>query len=60
MWWIIVALLLAKWGAQIWLDRLNARTVKAHAGAVPAAFVGIIDEFPRHRKHNTDAGKQSL
>lgn len=44
MLWIVIALLLAKWGAQLWLDRLNARTVKAHAGAVPAAFVGIIDE----------------
>ena len=42
---ILVALLiLAKWAAQLWLERLNSRHVLAHAGAVPEAFKGVVDE----------------
>jgi STE24 endopeptidase len=41
---VVIPLLLAKWGAQIGLARLNAQTVRAHAGAVPAAFKEVIDE----------------
>jgi hypothetical protein len=31
---IVLALVLAKWAAQIWLERLNLRHVKAHAGSL--------------------------
>ena len=41
---IILAFLLAKWAAQIWLERLNLRHVRAHAGEVPEAFKGMVDE----------------
>ena len=41
---IVLLLLLARWAAQLWLDQLNQRHVLAHAGAVPEAFKGIIDE----------------
>lgn len=41
---IVLALIAAKWAAQIWLERLNLRHVKAHAGHVPEAFRGIVDE----------------
>src|SRR2546423_14516705 len=41
---IVLALLLLKWAAQIWLERLNLRHVRAHAGEVPEAFEGIVDE----------------
>jgi STE24 endopeptidase len=37
-------LVLAKWAAQLWLERLNTRHVLAHAGAVPEAFKGVVDE----------------
>jgi STE24 endopeptidase len=41
---IVCALILAKWAAQLWLERLNRRHVLAHAGAVPEAFHGVVDE----------------
>jgi STE24 endopeptidase len=41
---IILALIALKCLAQIWLERLNRRNVLAHAGAVPEAFEGIVDE----------------
>jgi STE24 endopeptidase len=40
----IVLLLLARWAAQLWLVQLNHRHVLAHAGAVPEAFRGVIEE----------------
>ncbi len=45
-WPILIALILvpAKWGAQLWLARLNERNVLAHAGAVPEAFKDAMDE----------------
>src|SRR5579863_3288149 len=45
-WPIFIALILvpAKWGAQLWLARLNERNVLAHAGAVPEAFKEAMDE----------------
>jgi STE24 endopeptidase len=36
-------LIAAKWCAQLWLDRLNEKHVRAHADAVPEAFKGVID-----------------
>jgi len=41
---LVLGLLLAKALAQLWLDALNRRNVLAHAGAIPDAFKGIIDE----------------
>ena len=40
----MVLLILAKWTAQVWLERLNLHHVRAHAGAVPEAFKGVVDE----------------
>ena len=41
---MVVLLILAKWTAQVWLERLNLHHVRAHAGAVPEAFKGVVDE----------------
>jgi STE24 endopeptidase len=41
---IALLLILARWAAQLWLERLNRRHVLAHAGAVPEAFKGVVDE----------------
>lgn len=41
---IILVLILARCAAQLWLERLNALHVQAHAGAVPEAFKGIVDD----------------
>ena len=46
---IIGLLVLARFGAELWLARLNRRHVLAHAGAVPDAFREIIDE-PTYKK----------
>jgi STE24 endopeptidase len=41
---VVAGLILAKWAAVLWLDRLNQRNVLAHAGAVPEAFKAVVDE----------------
>ena len=41
---IVLLLILARWAAQLWLEQLNRRHVLAHAGAVPEAFRGVVDE----------------
>ena len=41
---IVVALILARWLAQLWLDQLNQRHVRANASAVPEAFRGVMDD----------------
>src|ERR1039458_7477221 len=41
---LVALLILAKWAAQLWLERLNARHVRGHEGAVPEAFKGIVDD----------------
>jgi STE24 endopeptidase len=41
---VVLLLVLARWAVQWWLERLNRRHVLAHAGAVPAAFQGVVDE----------------
>src|SRR5512137_1895946 len=41
---LVLLLIVAKWAVQLWLERLNARHVRAHAGAVPEAFKGVVDE----------------
>ena len=40
----VLVLVAAKWGVQLWLERLNRRNVLAHAGAVPEAFRGVVDD----------------
>jgi STE24 endopeptidase len=40
----VAALIVLKWAAQIWLERLNLKHVQAHASAVPDAFKDIVDE----------------
>jgi STE24 endopeptidase len=39
----VLVLILARWGAQLALERLNARHVRAHADAVPETFKDAID-----------------
>ena len=39
----VLALILAKWGMELWLARLNQRHVWANAGAVPAAYKETVD-----------------
>src|SRR4051812_11207199 len=46
---IAAGLIILKWAAQEWLEWLNRRHVIRHAGQVPKAFQGIIDE-PTFRK----------
>src|SRR6201986_166084 len=46
---IVCLLVFARWAAEFWLSNLNRRHVLAHAGAVPEAFRGIIDE-PAYKK----------
>jgi STE24 endopeptidase len=40
---VVLGFLLAKWAIQLWLDWLNQRHVREHAGAVPEAFKGTMD-----------------
>ena len=41
---VVLLLVLARWGAEVWLEQLNRRHVLAHAGAVPEAFKGVMDD----------------
>src|SRR5216117_287586 len=41
---LILALVLARWAAELCLRWLNKRHVLAHAGAVPEEFKGTIDD----------------
>ena len=36
-------MVVARWAAQVWLERLNQRHVRAHAGAVPEPFRDTMD-----------------
>jgi STE24 endopeptidase len=47
--WLVAGLIAAKCLAQILLERLNHRNVLAHAGAVPDAFRGVMDQ-PTYNK----------
>jgi STE24 endopeptidase len=42
--WLVAGLIAARWAAQLWLERLNRQNVLAHAGGVPEAFQGFMDE----------------
>src|SRR4051794_12520576 len=39
----LLALIVARWATQLWLDRLNQHNVLAHADAVPDAFKDSVD-----------------
>lgn len=41
--WIVFGLIIARWAAQFWLERVNRRHVLAHADAVPKAFKEMVD-----------------
>jgi len=41
---IAIALIIARWAAELWLSNLNRRHVLAHADAVPEVFRGVVDE----------------
>ena len=47
--WLTLGLILARLAAELWLAALNRRHVLAHAGEIPPAFRGIIDE-PAYKK----------
>jgi STE24 endopeptidase len=47
--WLTLGLILARLAAELWLAALNRRHVLAHAGEMPPAFRGIIDE-PAYKK----------
>jgi STE24 endopeptidase len=42
--WGAVGLIVARCGAEWWLERLNQRHVRGHAGRVPDAFAAVVDE----------------
>ena len=41
---VVLLLVMARWAAQVWLGQLNRHHVLAHAGPVPEAFKGVMDE----------------
>jgi STE24 endopeptidase len=47
--WIVLTLIICKWLAQLWLETLNDRAVRANSGSVPEAFRNAIDE-PTYKK----------
>ena len=47
--WLTLGLIIARLAAELWLAALNRRHVLAHAGEIPPAFQGIIDE-PTYKK----------
>jgi STE24 endopeptidase len=40
----VAGLALARWAAQLWLERLNQNHVLAHASQLPEAFRGVMDD----------------
>jgi STE24 endopeptidase len=42
--WIVVALMVARLGSEFILSRLNRSEIRRHAGAMPPAFAGVMDE----------------
>ena len=42
--WIVAGIILARLAVELWLSALNRGHVQAHAGAVPEAFQGFIDQ----------------
>ena len=54
------ALILARWMAELWLDRLNRRHVLAHADCVPPAFEHTIDQPTYEKSVRYTLAKNSL
>lgn len=46
---VALALILARWAAELWLSRLNQKHVRAHGNQVPPAFHGVIDDAAYRR-----------
>src|SRR5258708_5454787 len=46
---VFLALIVAKWLAQLWLEKLNRCHVQEHANEIPTPFRGMIDE-PTYKK----------
>jgi STE24 endopeptidase len=40
---LVGALILVKWGVQLWLEQLNRRNILRHAAAVPEPFKHVVD-----------------
>src|SRR6188474_104919 len=57
---VAVALIVAKWLAELWLDTINRRHVLAHAGKVPPAFQSIIDAPTYDKSVRYTLAKNSL
>lgn len=67
---IVLALIVAKWGAQFWLEWLNRGHVLSHADAVPEAFREVMDEptyvrtvqytLARGRLHQVELGYDTI
>ncbi len=56
----VLGLIVARLAAQLWLERLNRRHVLAHAGAVPEAFKGVVDEATYHKSVQYTLAKAGL
>ena len=52
--------ILAKWLAELWLDRINRRHVLAHANKVPEAFQHVIDQPTYEKSVRYTLAKNSL
>ena len=57
---LAIALIVAKWVAELWLDTINRRHVLAHARKVPPAFEGIIDPPTYDKSVRYTLAKNSL
>ena len=40
---LVLVLILARCGAELWLEHVNRKHVLAHAKEIPAAFQGVMD-----------------
>jgi STE24 endopeptidase len=57
---VVFVLVVARWAAQLWLDRLNRRHVLAHADDIPDSFEGIIDHATYHKSVQYTLAKGKL
>jgi len=57
---IVLVLIAARLGTELWLSRLNRRHVVAHAGAVPEAFRGMVDSATYNKSVNYTLAKNRL
>src|SRR5260221_12507538 len=59
--WVALFLNVTKWLGNLWLQRLNQKHVRDHAGAVPEAFKGVVDEatYAKSVKYTLAKGRLS-